>query len=78
MYRKNKKFYATEDCNNCGLCEEMCPSEVIQKENGKPVWIEEKWSHCSGCINRCSTKAIQYGNSTIKRGRYLNPNVKFS
>lgn len=78
IYRKTKKFNATEDCNNCGLCEEMCPSEVILIENGKPVWIEEKCSHCSGCINRCPTKAIQYGKSTIKRGRYVNPNVKFN
>lgn len=78
IYRKTNKFYATEDCNNCGSCEEMCPSEVIQIKNGKPVWIEEKCSHCSGCINRCPTRAIQYGNSTLKRGRYVNPNVKFS
>lgn len=78
IYRKTKKFYATEDCNNCGSCAEMCPTEVIQIENRKPVWIKEKCSHCSACINRCPTRAIQYGNSTKKRGRYVNPNVKFS
>lgn len=78
IYRKTKKFYATEDCNNCGSCAEMCPTEVIQIENKKPVWIKEKCSHCSACINRCPTRAIQYGNSTKKRGRYVNPNVKFS
>lgn len=78
IYRKTKNFYATEDCNNCGLCEEMCPSEVIQIKNGNPVWIGEKCSHCSMCINHCPQRAIQYGNSTIKRGRYVNPNVKVS
>jgi len=78
IYRKTKKFYVTEDCNSCGSCTEMCPTNVIRIENGKPVWIEEKCSHCSACINRCPTQAIQYGNSTIKRGRYVNPNVKFS
>lgn len=78
LYRKTKKFYATGDCDNCGSCAEMCPSEVIQIKNGTPIWIEEKCSHCSACINRCPTRAIQYGNSTIKRGRYVNPNVKFS
>jgi ferredoxin len=41
IYRKTKKFYATEDCNNCGSCAEMCPTEVIQIENRKPVWIKE-------------------------------------
>lgn len=78
IYRKTKKFYATEDCNNCGSCAEMCASDVIQIKNGTPIWIGEKCSHCSACINRCPTKAIQYGNSTIKRGRYVNPNVEFS
>lgn len=78
LYRNTKKFYATGDCNNCGSCEEICPSEVIQIKNGTPIWIEEKCSHCSACINRCPTGAIQYGNSTIKRRLYVNPNVKFS
>jgi Fe-S-cluster-containing hydrogenase component 2/flavodoxin len=78
IYRKTQKFYATPDCHNCRLCEQMCPSEVIQIKNGKPEWVEEKCSHCSGCINRCPVHAIQYGNSTIKRRRYVNPNVKFS
>lgn len=77
IYRKTKKFYATDACNSCGSCAEMCPSEVIQIENGKPAWIAEKCSHCSACINRCPNRAIQYGNSTNKRGRYVNPNVKF-
>lgn len=77
IYRKTKNFYATEDCSNCQLCEEICPSKVIQIKNGKPRWIEEKCSHCSACINRCPTRAIQYGNSTIKRSRYVNPNIKF-
>lgn len=78
IYRKTKKFYATEDCDNCGSCAEMCPTGVIRIENGKPAWIEEKCSHCSACINRCPTGAIQYGNSTINRRRYVNPNVEFS
>lgn len=78
IYRNTKKFYATQDCNNCGSCEEMCPSGVIQIKNGTPTWTNEKCSHCSSCINRCPTGAIQYGNSTMKRRRYVNPNVKFS
>ena len=78
IYRKTKKFYATDACTSCGLCEEICPSKTIQLSSGKPEWINEKCSHCSACINRCPTKAIQYGNATKKRGRYVNPNVEFS
>ena len=75
--RKTKKFYATDACTSCGLCEKICPSETIQITSGKPEWIKEKCCRCTACINRCPTKAIQYGGSTKKRGRYVNPNVKF-
>lgn len=78
IYRKTKKFYSTDACTSCGLCEEICPSKAIQITSGKPEWIKKKCSHCSACINRCPTEAIQYGNSTKKRGRYVNPNVEFS
>ncbi len=78
IYRKTKKFYATNACTSCGLCEEICPSKTIQLSSGKPEWINDKCSHCSACINRCPAQAIQYGNSTKKRGRYINPNVEFS
>lgn len=77
FYRKTKNFNVTESCNSCGLCEEICPSGTIKLELGKPVWMNEKCSHCSACINRCPTLSIQYGNKTLKRGRYVNPNVKF-
>ena len=77
IFRKTKKFYVTDACTSCGLCEEICPSRSIQLSYGKPEWINEKCSHCTACINRCPAQAIEYGNST-KRGRYINPNVKFS
>jgi len=77
IYRKTKNFYATDACTSCGLCEEICPSGVIMLKFGKPEWTEKKCSHCSACINRCPNSSIQYGNSTLKRGRYVNPNVKF-
>jgi ferredoxin len=77
-YRKTKKFYVTDACTSCGLCEEICPSGTIQRSSGKPEWVTEKCSHCSACINRCPARAIQYGDATKKRGRYVNPNVEFS
>ena len=78
VYRKTKKFYATDKCTNCGLCEKICPSKAIKITSKKPEWIKEKCSHCTACINRCPTQAIQYGNSTKKRKRYINPNVNFT
>ena len=77
IIRKTKKFYASEKCTSCGLCERICPTQIIQLKDGKPEWIEKKCSHCAACINRCPSQAIEYGNSTKKRERYINPNVQF-
>ncbi|MCL2156639.1 MAG: EFR1 family ferrodoxin [Methanobrevibacter sp.] len=78
VFRRTKKFYVTEECTNCGLCENTCPSRVIHIRNGKPEWMGKKCSHCSRCINCCPSRAIEYGNSTKKRKRYINPQIKFS
>lgn len=66
-----KKFYATENCTGCGLCEKGCPCQAITMENGKPVW-KENCSFCLKCIHSCPTHALQYGKGTITRSRYLN------
>jgi len=78
MYRKTKKFNINEKCTNCGQCERICPSQAIHIKERTPKWVKEKCSHCTACINRCPSQAIEYGNSTKKRGRYLNPHVKFN
>lgn len=74
--RKTKKFYAKENCIHCGLCQKICPCNAISIFNQRPKWQKEKCIHCLGCINRCPVKAIEYGRATIKRGRYVNPNVR--
>lgn len=75
--RKNKKFYVRDNCTHCGLCQKLCPSRAIHMENDIPVWKKNQCIHCLGCIHRCPVAAIEYGEGTIKRGRYVNPNVKF-
>lgn len=71
---KTKKFYATNACISCGLCERVCTSNAISLD-GKPVWIKKRCNMCLACINQCPKKAIQYGKCTIKRNRYVNPNT---
>lgn len=73
--RKTSKFYATEDCTGCGLCEELCPCQTIQMTGGKPKWVKTKCTLCLGCLHRCPAKAIQYCKKTEQRGRYVNPMV---
>jgi NAD-dependent dihydropyrimidine dehydrogenase PreA subunit/flavodoxin len=68
-----KKFYATDACTSCGLCERICTTNTI-KVNRKPTWGSE-CVQCLACIHRCPVQAIQYGKATLKKGRYKNPSL---
>jgi ferredoxin len=68
--RSTSSFSVDDNCNNCGLCERICPIDAIELRNGKPVWVKKNCTQCLGCINRCPQRAIQHGSGTAKRGRY--------
>ncbi len=70
--RKTRKFYADQNCNGCGLCESVCPANVIRMKDNKPEWTAPQCVFCMGCINRCPRHAIQYGALTKKRNRFVN------
>ncbi|MDP4087852.1 MAG: EFR1 family ferrodoxin [Bacillota bacterium] len=76
MGKGTKKFYTTDKCTGCGLCESVCTCRTI-KVNGKPVWAKD-CNQCLACINLCPVHAIQYGKGTEKKGRYKNPNVSIN
>lgn len=71
----DKKFWVTESCNGCGMCAFSCPFENIRMADGKPQW-QHKCEFCMRCINICPERAIQYKKGTLKKGRYINPNIK--
>jgi ferredoxin len=75
--RNTKQFNITDDCIECGLCAEICPSGTIQLIDERPHWDKEKCVQCLACLHRCPTAAIQYGKATYRRGRYVNPKAKF-
>ncbi len=74
--KKTDHFWVKDTCIGCGLCEQVCPMNIIQIQDGKPVWKKDDCACCLGCIHRCPQQAIQYGNKTESRGRYVNPYVK--
>ncbi|MPN15797.1 hypothetical protein SDC9_163133 [bioreactor metagenome] len=65
-----KKFYVTGACTECGLCERICPTGNIRMDP-KPIW-GNSCTQCLACIHRCPARAIEYGKSTVKKGRYVN------
>ncbi|MFA6679539.1 MAG: EFR1 family ferrodoxin [Candidatus Methanomethylophilaceae archaeon] len=75
--RKTKKFHITSKCNGCGKCSEICPEDAIKIVDNKPIWMKKECYKCLACINRCPTKAIEFGRNTINKERYVNPKIKF-
>ncbi len=71
-HRETEKFYIDGKCSGCGLCEKICPNNVIKVTDKNPVWNGE-CIQCLGCLNRCPKEVIQYGKSTKKHGRYIHP-----
>lgn len=66
----SKKFKVNNDCISCGICEKLCPKNVIKLSNGKPVWNKKGCLHCTACINSCPKQAINYGKKTAAKQRY--------
>jgi ferredoxin len=75
--KHTSKLHVDDKCTFCGLCAEICPMRCIKIDDiGRPVW-EGKCTMCLACLHRCPAKAVQFGNETQKKGRYVNPKVKF-
>lgn len=73
---KRSKFYVTEACNGCGICQRICPIKIIQLNAlRQPEW-NKTCIQCLACLHHCPQQAIQWGNQTQKKGRYINPFVK--
>ena len=69
-----QKFCVDERCTGCGLCQKICSCQNITVKT-KPQWGQH-CTQCLACLHYCPVQAVQYGNSTKKKGRYTNPNVR--
>ena len=77
LHEKDSEFWVKNNCNSCGICEEICPVNNIELKDNKPIW-KHKCEQCTACIQYCPEKAIQFGTKTINRNRYKNPNVSLN
>lgn len=75
FFIKPKKFFTTDECIGCGLCEKVCPLNNIKLVDKKPNW-GKSCIHCTACINRCPKQAIEYGKKTQGKNRYVAKKFK--
>lgn len=74
LFINDKKFYVTNACVGCGLCEKLCPTANISLVDGKPQW-HGSCIQCQSCIGVCPKNAIEFGRRAKgKRRYYLLPN----
>ena len=64
-----------EKCIKCGLCEKICPVDNIIRPKGSPEW-QHHCIECLACLHICPKQAINNGNVTEGRKRYINWNIK--
>ena len=63
-------FRIKDNCVSCGKCEKLCPMNVIEMHDGKPMWNVKRCAHCMSCIQNCPVEAIEYKDVTEGRKRY--------
>ncbi len=66
---KDKPFNVNSKCTGCGICQKACPVGNVILSDGLPTWN----GNCEVCLNfynSCPNHAINFGNSTMRKGQY--------
>jgi ferredoxin/flavodoxin len=59
-----KTYYASSDCDNCGVCYKSCPVKAIKLVDNRPFWTFNCES-CMHCMSNCPKKAIETGHGYV-------------
>ncbi len=51
-------YVISDECNACGSCIEICPSEAIMEGDPKYTIDPELCSDCGSCVEECPVEAI--------------------
>jgi ferredoxin len=70
----DNNYNVSGNCIGCKICSQVCPVKNIEIINNKPVF-KHTCEQCMACIHLCPSKAINYGNKTQNKKRYINPDV---
>ncbi|UCG69111.1 MAG: EFR1 family ferrodoxin [Thermoplasmata archaeon] len=68
------KFVDLELCNECGVCEKVCPYNAVSLDP-KPKFDMNKCYGCWGCFHKCPKKVI-YTRKFRGEGHYPKPNAQ--
>ncbi len=59
-----KTYYASADCDNCGLCIKSCPVKAIKTVDNRPFWTFNCES-CMHCMSYCPKRAIETAHGSV-------------
>lgn len=59
-----KTYYASADCDNCGLCIKSCPVKAIKIVDNRPFWTFNCES-CMHCMSNCPKRAIETAHGSV-------------
>ncbi len=59
-----KTYYASADCDNCGLCIKSCPVKAIKTVDKRPFWTFNCES-CMRCMSNCPKRAIETAHGSV-------------
>ncbi len=73
----DKDLWVDDKCDNCGICEDVCPVDNIKFSKSKspgPTW-QHHCINCLACYHHCPQEAIQLGKEKQMK-RYRHPEIE--
>ncbi len=65
-----KLFFASDQCNGCGLCRRICPRQAVSLSGHKPRW-SYACDSCMACMNYCPQQATEVSPLTVLLFAYV-------
>jgi ferredoxin len=52
-------YHITDDCINCGACDDTCPLMAISEQGDVRVINPDECTDCGACVDSCPVDAIK-------------------